>query len=52
MAKKTFKKEGLSYTAISEPDKEAGYPGTIPSLPACISEGDTFKEALKNIQSR
>jgi antitoxin HicB len=39
------------YTAIFEPDLESGgYTVTIPSLPGCISEGDTFEEAMNNIQ--
>lgn len=51
MAKKTFKKKVYQYTAIFEPDKEVGgYTVVIPSLPGCISEGDTFEEALKNIR--
>lgn len=43
--------EVLKYTAIFEPDKEAGgYTVTIPALPGCISEGETFEEALENIK--
>lgn len=39
------------YMAVFEPDKQSGgFTVTIPSLPGCISEGDTFEEALKNIQ--
>jgi len=39
------------YTAILEPDNRVGgYTVTIPALPGCISEGDTFEEALKNIE--
>jgi len=39
------------YTAVFEPDeKVGGFTVTVPSLPGCISEGDTFEEALKNIQ--
>lgn len=39
------------YTAIFEPDEKAGgFTVTIPSLPGCISEGDTFEEALENIK--
>ena len=39
------------YTAVFEPDeKSGGFTVTIPSLPGCISEGDTFEESLKNIQ--
>jgi len=49
--KRTLHKKIHQYTAIFEPDrKEGGYTVTIPSLPGCISEGDTFEEALKNIQ--
>lgn len=46
-----IKKKVLRYTAVFEPDtKQGGYSVTIPALPGCISEGDTFEEALKNIQ--
>jgi antitoxin HicB len=39
------------YTAVFEPDeKVGGFTATIPALPGCISEGDTFEEALKNIK--
>ena len=49
--RKVLRKRIYQYTAIFEPDKEtSGYTVTIPSLPGCISEGDTFEEALRNIQ--
>ena len=35
---------------ILEPSEEGGYTAIVPSLPGCISEGDTKGEALKNIQ--
>ena len=35
---------------IMEPSAEGGYSVTVPSLPGCISEGNTRKEALKNIK--
>lgn len=39
------------YTAVFEPDKKSGgFTVTIPSLPGCISEGDTFELASANIQ--
>ena len=51
MAKKTLRQTVHQYTAVFEPDEErGGYTVTIPSLPGCISEGDTFEEALHNIQ--
>ncbi|MDI6883266.1 MAG: type II toxin-antitoxin system HicB family antitoxin [Patescibacteria group bacterium] len=49
--RKVLKRKILQYTAVFEPDKEkGGYTVSIPSLPGCISEGETFEEALKNIQ--
>lgn len=51
MKKKILTKKVFQYTAIFEPDKtRKGYTVTIPSLPGCISEGDTFEKALENIQ--
>jgi predicted RNase H-like HicB family nuclease len=35
---------------ILEPSEEGGYTAIVPSLPGCISEGDTREEALKNIR--
>lgn len=33
-----------------EPSEDGGYTVTVPSLPGCISEGDTRDEALANIR--
>ncbi len=38
------------YKVIFEPQEEGGYTVTVPSLPGCISEGDTYEEALENIK--
>lgn len=35
---------------VLEPAEEGGYTVYVPSLPGCISEGDTFDEATKNIK--
>jgi len=35
---------------ILEPSDEGGYTVYVPSLPGCISEGDTIEEALANIR--
>ena len=37
----------LKYTAIFEPAEEGGYTATIPALPGCITQGETFEEAKK-----
>lgn len=51
MKKKSLRKSVYHYTAIFEPDQEAGgYTVTIPELPGCLSEGDTFEDAMKNIK--
>jgi Uncharacterized conserved protein len=38
------------FKVIFEPQEEGGYTATVPSLPGCISEGDTYDEALANIR--
>jgi predicted RNase H-like HicB family nuclease len=35
---------------ILEPSKEGGYTAIVPSLPGCISEGDSKEEALRNVR--
>jgi predicted RNase H-like HicB family nuclease len=35
---------------VLEPSDEGGYTVTVPSLPGCVSEGNTKKEALQNIK--
>ena len=35
---------------VLEPSDEGGYTVYVPSLPGCISEGDTEEEALANIR--
>ncbi len=40
----------MDFHLIFEPAEEGGYVVTVPGLPGCISEGDTYDEALKNIQ--
>ena len=40
----------LEYTAIFEPAKEGGYVVSVPSLPGCSTQGETFEEAVKNIK--
>lgn len=36
---------------VFEPSDEGGYTVYVPSLPGCISEGDTLKEARENIRA-
>jgi len=39
-----------AYKVIFEPAEEGGYTVYVPSLPGCISEGDTYEEALENVK--
>jgi len=40
----------MKLLVILDPQKEGGFTAHVPSLPGCISEGDTREEALKNIK--
>lgn len=44
-----MKQKILKYDVVFEEQPEGGYTVTVPSLPGCISEGDTFEEAKENI---
>ena len=40
----------MKFSVVLEPSDEGGYTVYVPSLPGCISEGDTVEEALANIR--
>jgi len=40
----------VRFRVVLEPSDEGGYTVYVPSLPGCISEGDTVEDALANIQ--
>ena len=35
---------------VLKPSEEGGYTAYVPSLPGCISEGDTADEAMANVR--
>jgi len=39
----------MNFRVILEPSEEGGFSVFAPSLPGCISEGDSRDEALENI---
>ena len=39
----------MKIRVVIEPSDEGGYTVHVPSLPGCISEGETVHEALENI---
>ena len=40
----------MRFKVVLEPSEEGGYTVYVPSLPGCISEGDTSGKALANIR--
>jgi len=40
----------MNIKVILEPSEEGGYTAIVPSLPGCVSEGDSNAGALKNIR--
>jgi hypothetical protein len=38
------------YKAIIEPAEEGGDTAYVPKLPGCVSEGETYEEAMANIK--
>lgn len=40
----------MKLKVVLEPSEEGGYTVYVPSLPGCISEGETKEEALDNIK--
>ena len=40
----------MKLNAAFEPAEEGGFTVYVPSLPGCISEGNAYQEAVKNIK--
>jgi predicted RNase H-like HicB family nuclease len=40
----------MRYTVVLEEEADGGYVVSVPTLPGCVSEGDTRAEALANIR--
>jgi predicted RNase H-like HicB family nuclease len=39
----------MKIRVVLEPSEEGGYTAYVPSLPGCVSEGESVEEALANI---
>lgn len=44
-----MKHSRMRYTVLMNKNETGGYTVTVPALPGCISEGDSWDEALANI---
>ncbi len=40
----------MKFRIIVEPDEDGVFVATVPSLPGCVSQGDTRDEALRNVR--
>ena len=40
----------MKYTVILQREGDGGYVVTVPTLPGCVSQGDSREEALRNIE--
>ncbi|MCR4324913.1 MAG: type II toxin-antitoxin system HicB family antitoxin [Candidatus Curtissbacteria bacterium] len=43
-------KKVLKYTVVFEPAEEGGYVASVPALPGCLSQGESFEETTKMIK--
>lgn len=50
MIKKKKSIKILEYNAVFLPEEEGGYSVSVPNLPGCYSQGETFEEAKTNIK--
>ena len=50
MSKKHIEENVLNFNAVFAEESDGGYSVTVPALPGCGSQGDTFEEAVTNIQ--
>ena len=45
-----MKQTRMRYTVLMDKNEIGGYTVTVPSLPGCVSQGDNWDDALKNIE--
>lgn len=45
-----IKKEIATFNAVFLEESDGGYSVSVPFLPGCFSQGDTFEDATKNIK--
>lgn len=40
----------MKFKIVLEKDEDGGFVATVPSLPGCVSQGETEEEALANVK--
>lgn len=48
--RKKIKQEVLKFNVVFLEEEDGGYSISVPALPGCYSQGDTFEEGLANIK--
>jgi predicted RNase H-like HicB family nuclease len=48
--RKQIKKDISAFNAVFLEEDDGGYSVSVPALPSCFSQGDSFEGAVKNIQ--
>jgi len=48
--KRNIAENGLKLKVMLEPSEDGGYTAIVPSLPGCVSEGDSKEEALAKVR--
>ena len=48
--KRTIKQPILKFNAVFLEEADGGYSVSVPALPGCFSQGNTFEQAVKNIK--
>lgn len=50
MSKKTTKTKVLRFRTIIEQDEDGFFVASVPAIPGCHTQGDTYEEVIKNVQ--
>ncbi|MBI2611927.1 type II toxin-antitoxin system HicB family antitoxin [Candidatus Gottesmanbacteria bacterium] len=48
--KTNLTKQILTYTVVFKPAKEGGYIASVPLLPGCMTQGETFEETIEMVK--
>ena len=47
---KKLTKKILEYAVIFEPAEEGGYIASVPAIAGCVTQGETFEQAVENVK--
>lgn len=50
MTKDQICKKILKYTVVFEPADDGGFVASVPSLPGCVTQGETYEETVEMVK--